>query len=440
MMKKNKYDWKNPLLFFLLFTMLTVSGYPQLLGEERNIEINGYLMGHFSGRLLDKGALDDEKLEKDSDYLVGEERLRLDIYGWSDEIDASARLKVDIFNNEITDESDIDVREAYVDYTTDAFDFRLGRQVVTWGAGDLLFINDVYPKDWHSFFSGRPLEYLKLGIEGFRTRYSSEYINGEFLLIPFFRPDETPTSEDYYLFNPYALVPNQVEEKPDATFDNLELAGKLYRGLGGFDVAVYYYKGFWRTPSMKVDNPAMPTTATSFYPELFVHGASAQGNLFGGIVSLETGYYYSRDDRNGDDPLIPNSQMRYLTGYQRQLWEDSNLGIKYYDEVMEKYETFKEHLPDGAPLPKEHRDTVTVRLEQYLRHQVWQLSLFTFYSPSDNDSLVQPKVSYKFSDNFSTAWGANVFGGEKDEESEDPTFFGQFDKSDNLYLTMRYDF
>ena len=60
---------------------------------------------------------------------------------------------------------------------------------------------------------------------------------------------------------------------------------------------------------------------------------------------------------------------------------------------------------------------------------------FTFYGLADNDYLIQPRVSYKFSDNFSTNLGANFFGGVKDE-----TFLGQFDKNDNTYLSVSFDF
>jgi hypothetical protein len=63
------------------------------------------------------------------------------------------------------------------------------------------------------------------------------------------------------------------------------------------------------------------------------------------------------------------------------------------------------------------------------------LSLFTFYSLAEQDYLLQPQVNYSVSDSFSTTLGANLFGGKKRT-----TFFGQFDRNDNLYLMLRYDF
>ncbi len=38
---------------------------------------------------------------------------------------------------------------------------KIGRQVFTWGTGDYLFINDLFPKDYESFYIGRDDEYLK---------------------------------------------------------------------------------------------------------------------------------------------------------------------------------------------------------------------------------------------------------------------------------------
>jgi hypothetical protein len=429
---EKKLNKKCPgLLILWIVTLFPGLASAQGLDDWKNIEINGFLMGNFSGLTTGESPPGEEG----GDLLLAEERLRLDIFGWTEAIEASARVKGDFVFDNVTEEFDQDLREAYLDYTKGNFDFRLGRQIITWGVGDLLFINDVFPKDWVSFFSGRPLEYLKIGVDGSRSRYSSEIMNAEMIVIPFFEPDNLPSSNRFFLFDPFSAVPTRDEEKPDTTLENTELALRLYRRLGDFDVSAYMYKGFWRTPGMRLDNPALPAMLTIFYPPLFVYGLSAQKSALDGVVSFETGYYHSRDDEDGDDPMIPNSQIRFLFGYQRQIWEDFTAGVQYYGEIMEDHRAYENALPAGFPVQKEYRDTVTLRLEQLLKHQTLRLSLFTFYSPADNDYLIQPNVSYKFTDNLSTTLGANIFGGEKET-----TFLGQFDKDDNIYLTVRYDF
>lgn len=70
-----------------------------------------------------------------------------------------------------------------------------------------------------------------------------------------------------------------------------------------------------------------------------------------------------------------------------------------------------------------------------LGYQTWTLSLFAAYSPTDRDYFVQPEVSYKVTDNVGVSVGTNIFGGKKET-----TFFGQFEKSDNVFVSVRFDF
>lgn len=56
----------------------------------------------------------------------------------------------------------VDLRELWVSLTPLSFmDAKAGRQVLTWGTGNLIFLNDLFPKDYRSFFLGRDLDYLK---------------------------------------------------------------------------------------------------------------------------------------------------------------------------------------------------------------------------------------------------------------------------------------
>ncbi len=396
-----------------------------------NVDINGFFLGNFAGRLTGQRPDGDES----SGFLLAEERLRLDVSAWPEIMEASARVKGDFFHDAVSGEFDIDLREAYLDYSTGDFDFRLGRQIATWGVGDLIFINDVFPKDWESFFSGRPLEYLKIGVDGFRLRYSSNIINAVLFVIPFFEPDHLPTAARFSFFDPFVRVPAREEKKPTVTYENTEAALRLYRKISNIDVSLYAYRGFWRTPGIHPDNLVDPARVTAFYPALSVYGVSVQGRIFRGVFSFEAGYYDSRDDEDGDDPETANSQARFLGGYQRRIWRDADLEVQYYAEVMADYSAYRKSLPAGFPARREYRDVVTFRLDQLLAHQAWKISMICFYSPAEKDYLLQPLTTYKFSDSLAVTAGANIFGGKQNW-----TFFGQFDKNDNVYLSLRFDF
>lgn len=400
-------------------------------GEKPTLEFHGFLLGTVSGRT----AGERPPRGKNSDFVLGEERVRLDLSGATASGEATFQAKGDLFHDAIANRFDVDLREGYAGYSRDILDLRLGRQIVTWGTGDLFYVNDVFPKDWNSFFSGRPLEYLKLGVDGIRAQVSSNAVNADFLAIPFFTPDTLPSPNRFFVFDPTSGVPNQREEQPETSYSNAELAFRLYRQVASFDASLYAYRGFWRSPGVRLDNPAAPTTATRFFPRLWIYGASAQRSLLEGVLSLETGYYDSRQDLDGDDPAVPNSQWRFLAGYQRQLWQDFTAGLQGYGEIMGNYSAYRESLPAGAPRQDGFRGVFSIRLTQWLDYQTWKLSLFLAYSPTDEDYFLQPEVSYKVTDNLSVSGGANVFGGRKET-----TFFGQLDKSDNVFANMRYDF
>src|SRR3989344_3984665 len=95
-----------------------------------------------------------------SDFMLGEERFQLSLSGSSGS--NGFLTKADFFHDGLTGKTDLEIREAYLDLGGEIVEARVGRQIITWGTGDFLFINDLFPKDWRALLAGRPLEYLKI--------------------------------------------------------------------------------------------------------------------------------------------------------------------------------------------------------------------------------------------------------------------------------------
>jgi hypothetical protein len=391
-----------------------------------DVSMHGFFQGNYS-------ANTEASNPDGGDFKWAEERFQL-------KLDASKDpfylfLKADAFYDHISEEPELELREGYLDFVFPKWDLRLGRQIITWGLGDLIFINDVFPKDYEAFYSGRPLEYLKKGIDGVKLGIYPGLVSFEIVIIPFFEPNRFPDSKRFRMFNPAPGVLHHEREKPTQSVENTEIAFRAYRSIAGFDASLYYYRGFLRQPSILLDSPTAPTILTNFYPELTEFGFSVQGRALDGVLSLESGYFESRQDKGGTDPTIPNSSTRFLLGYQRQMWEDFTVGLQYYGEYMHDYSEYKKNHPAG--FPKQHRlyDLLTVRLTQLLRHQTLRLSFFSFYSLSDRDYLLNPEIKYNFTDHIWAAVGGLVFGG-----NETRPQFGQLNKNDNVYLQVRYEF
>lgn len=393
--------------------------------------IKGFLQTNYSARITGvklPGA-------KRQELMLGEEMARLEGSYYPTNAKVGFNVKGDVFHDWVEDSWGVDLREGYLDYLRDKFEVRIGRQIVTWGVGDLLFINDVFPKDWEAFYSGRPLEYLKQGVDAGKFNLYTDVAVVEFIAIPHFTPDNLPSVGRFFFFDPFPNIMSREVEKPKTAFENTEYALRIYRSLGGVDLSVYAYKGFYRDPAMRADNFTSPTTIAHFYPELAEYGVSLQKSALGGVVSAEYGYSDSADDRKGKDSGIENSQSKFLIGYQKALRNDLTVGLQYYGELMSQYKEYKTNLPPAFFRKKELHQYITLRVTKLLKYQTVKLSLFTFYSPDEEDFFITPEAGIKVTDNMLLALGTNIFVGVKDT-----TTFGQQHKNSNVYLLTRYSF
>ncbi|MCH8119530.1 MAG: hypothetical protein IIC00_07365 [Planctomycetes bacterium] len=372
-----------------------------------------------------------DKYEKDMSIM--EDRLQLDLSSYPDWGDL--KVKGDVFGDLVTEEVDFDLREANVFVSPlDFMDLKVGRQILTWGTGDLIFINDLFPKDWQSFFIGRDTEYLKAPSDALKVSLFGDWANLDIVYTPQFDPDRFINGRrlSYWNSNLGRLAGEDAiihTDKPNGWFKDSELAARLYKNINNYEFALYGYRGYWKSPGGQ--NIAM---SQAIFPDLNVYGASVRGAIGKGIGNLEVGYYESADDLSGKNALIDNSQMRYLVGYTQEIGRDFTAGLQYYVEQMLDFSRYKSNLTSG-PARDRDRHLITLRLTKLLMNQNLRCSLFTYFSPSDKDVHIRPNINYKLNDNLALEVGGNIFFGDYPN-----TFFGQFRNNTNVYVGLRYSF
>jgi hypothetical protein len=347
----------------------------------------------------------------------------------------SLGLKADAGYDGISSSFEADVRDLTAAFTLgENLDVKLGRQVQTWGTGDLVFLNDLFPKDFVSFFSGRDDEYLKAPGNSIRlTRFSSA-VNIDFVWSPKFEPDVYLTGERFSFFSPLAggnvaPEPSLSAIEPGDSLSNGEFALRLFRNVEGREYALYAYRGFFKQPNALTDS-LQPTFAP-----LTSLGASLRQPVGPGLFNAEIAYYISNDDRDGNNPLIPNGQVRLLAGYEWEAKPNFTVGLQYYLESTLDYRELIENSPFPEFEPDEYRHLLTNRLTYRGGRDKHTWSLFTFFSPSDKDAYMRPVYSYRHNDQWSVTAGANIFGG-----NDTHTFFSQLEDASNFYLRLRYNY
>jgi hypothetical protein len=385
---------------------------------------HGFVEGAYGARTSDSPAFEGRQ-----EYTLEETRaqIRMDAQGRQGEV----ALRIDLLHDELGGgDTDVETREGYLRFTTlgDHVDVKAGRQALTWGTGDLIFINDLFPKDWVSLFVGRDDQYLKAPADAVRLGVYGLPLDADIVLTPAFTPDRVPDGSRLAVASPMPGVVRQ-PIRPADLIENGEVAVRLSRDVGGYALTIYGYRGFYKSPEGIRDG------GVPFHPELSVYGASVRGAALGSVAWVEGGFYDSRSDRDGTDFSVPNSSVRYLGGVERQIAGDFTLGVQFYGESMLHYGAHAAALPPGWPGIDEHYQLLTLRVEKLLHYQTIRLSLFVFASPSEEDTHVRGLASYRMSDDVEVAIGANTFAG-----SEPFTRFARFDQNDNVYARVRYSY
>jgi hypothetical protein len=214
--------------------------------------------------------------------------------------------------------------------------------------------------------------------------------------------------------------------RPARELENGEFASRIFRNMGGYELSLYGYWGFTKQPR------AFDVTADrAAYSRLAVYGASVRGNMLGGVASVE-GALHDGADAAGTDANGPNSEIRGLVGYERELLADLTAGLQYYVEWIQDYDGQLANSAAPQFEPNEARHTFTARLTYRLMRQTLTLSLFTFLT--GEDAHLRPTVTRNWSDAVTIAAGANVMLG------DETAFFGQLERNSNAYLRIRYSF
>lgn len=330
----------------------------------------------------------------------------------------------------------LDVRELFINFNlSEHLALKVGQQVTTWGTGDNLFVNDFFPKDWQSLFAGRDDTYLKAPAPAIKMSVFSSALNIDFVWVPIFTPDTYITGERFVYFNPAILygaqgMPELKDEKPKKELKNGQFHLRLSNTFSGTEVALYAYKGFFNRP-MGYD----ALKQKYIFPALQAFGASVREDTFMGLISAEVAYWQSLDDKDGDKPFIPNNQVKAIVGIEKELVKNFTMGVQWMREQTLQYQAAKDNYMGATPIADEAHDMLTLRLRLQTYKQKITWSLFSFYSPNEKDSLSIAKVTYRHSDNWQFAIGANSFQGEKNY-----TQWGQFETNSNYFAQIKYNF
>jgi len=364
--------------------------------------------------------------DTNNDLTLMDSRARLE---WDRQLSAwTLTAKGDVYYDGVLKHWRDQLRDLSAQASFGKVDIKAGRQILTWGTGDFLFLNDFFPKDWQSFFAGRQDEYLKAPSDAIKLSYYGSWANINLVWTPEFDADNYINGDYFSFFDRLSQTIAAPAFRADAPNDD-EIAIRIYKNMGSSELALYGFEGYFKSPN------AINSRGQYTFSGLRSLGASWRRPLGKGLFNTETAYYDSKDDTSGDNPAIGNSQWRLLLAYEQELVARLTGSVQFYLERTLDYAALIRNSPTPELEPEKNRTLLTSRLTWRNRNDKLTLGCFLFYSPSDKDAYVRPTINYRFDDHWQASAGLNVFKGEKTS-----TFFGQFEDNNNAYARVRYSF
>ncbi|MGD2035547.1 MAG: hypothetical protein PVF73_10855, partial [Bacteroidales bacterium] len=198
-----------------------------------------------------------------------------------------------VYNSLLTEETGIELREAYLQYTTNHWDFKAGRQIVIWGVADGLRITDIVSPMDMSEFLAREYDDIRIPVNAFKLKCFNSKVSAEAIFIPVSSFFIISTSGN----NPWSILPTaeglyyeaDLEDYPEKTLDNSEVGARMSFYLPGIDFSISALHTWNKMPVLGYEYSSNNDTA-------FVYGQYDRMDMLGADLSVPFGEFVFRGE------------------------------------------------------------------------------------------------------------------------------------------------
>lgn len=317
------------------------------------------------------------------------------------------------------------VREAFIDWAPNGgVNLKFGRQVLTWGVSDYLYVNDIFPKNYDSFFTGGGFDRMKEPVDAARATWTSGGMDVEAVAARA-KADRSPNSRRFAA----TAMREQATEAGNAN-DRVDVALKVSGHLGGWDLAGYAATLGSREPRFFMDAGGLHFEQ----PWMRHFGASITGNAAGGLIWLEGALRDASTSRAG---VVSRHSIdetaKFIGGYSREVGTDLTASVQLQLEAMNYRDRYLASLAPGLRPVKRIGTTLHLRVQGRWINQTVGAGAQLFVG-NEGDTHFNPFASWSPADGWTFEGGANLFKGKPD------TRYGAFKDDSNVYVLGRFSF
>ncbi len=339
------------------------------------------------------------------------------------------------YNSILPEQTKIELREAFLEYTTKNWNFKAGRQIVIWGISDGLRITDlVSPMDMTEFLA-RDYDDIRIPVNALRVRYLTQNMRAELIFIPVSSFFSVPYQED----NPWSVFPSNtgpyydvnMSNTPEKTLSNSEYGGRLSFFLSGIDFSISALHTWNKMPvfnrQLSVNNDTVFVDAQ--YNRMDMFGADISIPIRQFVIRAEIAEYFGEVLSLKMKTNSYNSLKRNTTNFL--------IGVDWYPGNEWTFTTQYSHklIPDYVDIieTKENTALATLGITKKILRSTLSLSTFTYFDITNNGFFNRTSADYSLTDEIHIMLGYDWFSG-------DNGMFGLYKDNSEIWFKAKYVF
>ena len=360
----------------------------------------------------------------DSEYNALRTRLRQSISAQYDRSYLFASLNAEK-NHVIKEKSGIELREAYLEYTADSWDMRVGRQIISWGKADGIQITDIIcPGDYTEYIT-RDFDDIRMPVDAVQFRLLPLWGSFEAIWLPTFEPAVLPSGDSPWKVGKVSEI-EAIE--PEKNLENSEVAGKLSIFAPGFDIAVSAFYTWDDQPAYHRIESGDSVSWEPRFHRLQFYGLELTKPVGKFVLRGETAFYTGKrlTDQSAPDRVTEKELLKGMLGTDWYPNADWTLSAQVACDWIPDY-------TDGLD-DEEYESLGTLRISRNFLRETLEVSNMAYYSFTERDFYDQIKVDYEISDGLHALAGVDLFGGNEDGD------FGQYEDNSQAWLKIKYSY
>ncbi|MBE9469342.1 MAG: hypothetical protein IMY72_13640 [Bacteroidetes bacterium] len=409
--------------YYIIITILLWSSFVFSQDDKSKLNLNGFLDTYHA-----------VQSKSPNDFMSSRTRLRteLDIKKGKSFMFASLNA---IYNSILPEQTKIELREVFLEYTTKNWNFKAGRQIVIWGISDGLKITDlVSPMDMTEFLA-RDYDDIRMPVNSIRVRYLNQCMRAEIIFIPVSSFSIVPYQEE----NPWSVFPSNtgnyfdvnMNVNPEKTLKNSEYGGRLSFFLSGIDFSLSALHTWNKMPIFKRQLSANNDTvfAVAVHNRMDMIGADFSIPIAKFVVRGEFAEYFGELQSlnipvNSND-LLKRNTTNFLLGIDWYPGNEWTITAQYSHKLISDYIDIIEN--------KENTALATMGITKKILRSTLCLSTFTYLDVKNMGFFNRTSSDYSLTDEIHIALGYDCFHGDKG-------MFGMYKNNSEVWFKAKYSF